>query len=54
MDIGNRHYTHGKAVYDRWLAALDGDDLRSYRDVSVWTYETLFNAREAAGKFLRR
>ncbi|MBT5536096.1 hypothetical protein HOK31_23695 [Candidatus Poribacteria bacterium] len=52
-------YVHGKAAYDRWLAALDDvdsipvDDLAGFRHVSMWTYETLFNAREAAGQFLR-
>jgi hypothetical protein len=56
---GETKYMHGKAVYDRWLAALDDvesiaeDDLPGFRHVSMWTYETLFNAREAAGKFLR-
>jgi len=56
---GETNYQHGKAVYERWLAALDDvesipdDQMSGFRHVSMWTYETLFNAREAAGKFLR-
>lgn len=56
---GETDYQHGKAVYERWIAALgdvesiDPDGLPGYRQVSIWTYQTLCNAREAASKFLR-
>ncbi|MBT5712466.1 sigma-70 family RNA polymerase sigma factor [Candidatus Poribacteria bacterium] len=53
-------YLYGQAAYDRWFAHLDSmsemppDELDGFRDVSLWNYGSLVDARREAAAYLLR
>ncbi|MAF10422.1 hypothetical protein CMK11_08220 [Candidatus Poribacteria bacterium] len=57
-DVGR--YLYGEAAYDRWFAYLDdmdgipSEELEEFRHVSLWTYESLLDARREAAAYLGR